>query len=132
MPLRLARVAEPPRSVRIAHDALKLVVGTQGISAGRHEFEHTREDLFIDTCIRQARAHFGQKIRLAKRAGAGAGHDMLCEHIEPAGSELLAIALALVDRLLRGDRFEELETIAGHKQSTTRLIEPVIGAADAL
>ena len=34
---------------------------------------------------------------------------MLGEYVEPAGAEVLAIALALIDRLLGGCRFEKFE-----------------------
>ncbi len=57
---------------------------------------------------------------------------MLREHVEPAGPEILAVALSLVDRVLGRLRLEELEAVAGHEDRATRLVESVVGAADAL
>ena len=57
---------------------------------------------------------------------------MLSEHIQTAGPERLAITLTFVDRLLGGDGFEKFEAVARHDQRLARLVEPVVGAPDAL
>ena len=49
---------------------------------------------------------------------------MLSQHIEPAGPEILPIALAFVDRLLGRRRLEKLEPVAGDEDCATGLIEP--------
>jgi hypothetical protein len=48
------------------------------------------------------------------------------------GRNVLAIALALVHRILGRHGFEEFEPVARHQQSAAGAIEPVVGAADAL
>ena len=57
---------------------------------------------------------------------------MLGKNVEPAGAEILAVALAFVDGILGRRRFEELETVAGHQHGATGLVEPVVGPADPL
>ena len=132
MALCLLGMAQAPDAVCVAHDAFELVVGLQGISAGFHEREDTLPDLFVQPGIGQARADFRQQLGFLERCCAGAGHHVLGQHVEPAGPEFLAIALTLVDRLLRGRRLEEFEPVARHEQGATGLIEPVVGPPDAL
>ena len=57
---------------------------------------------------------------------------MLGQHIEAAGAEHLAIALALGDGLAGGEGLEEFEAVAGDEQRARGAVEPMVGAADAL
>ena len=129
---RLLGVRQPPEPVPALHDAAETIIGAQRIAPGRDELEHARESPGIDHCIGQRRAQFRQQRRLVERAGAGAGHDVLRQDVEPARTEGLAIALALVDRIDRRHRLQELEAVARHDQRLARAVEPMIGAADAL
>src|SRR3546814_11824124 len=57
---------------------------------------------------------------------------MLREHVERAGAEAVGVAFARRDGIERGARFEIFEAVARHDQRATRLVEPVVRAADAL
>ena len=57
---------------------------------------------------------------------------MLSQNVQTPRPEIFAIALALVDGIARRRRFEEFETVARHEQRGRRLIETVVGTADAL
>ncbi len=57
---------------------------------------------------------------------------MLGEHIEPAGAECLAIALALIDRVLGRHRFEEFKPVARHQHRAAGRIEPMARPPDPL
>ena len=57
---------------------------------------------------------------------------MLGKHIEPAGAKVLAVALALIDRILGRGCLEKLESVARYEQRAAGLIKPVVGAPDPL
>ncbi len=50
----------------------------------------------------------------------------------PPMLQAIAVEFARHHRIARGFAFQHLETVGGHKQRARRLVEPVIGAADAL
>ncbi len=130
--MRLLRMREPPRAIRFTRYSLEFVVSPQRVSAGCDEFEHAAPHIIIDLRIGPAGTHLGEQCPFLKRSCAGAGHHMLGEHIEPAGAKIFAIALALIHRFHRCGCFEKLETIARHQQRAAGLVEPMIGAANAL
>ena len=132
MALRLLGMRQPPHALAVAHNALELVIGLERIAAGFDEGEHALPHRVIDPGIGQARAQLGEQFTLLERRGAGTGHDMLREHVEPPGAKLLAVTLALVDRFLGRGGFEEFEAIAGHQQRPAGLVEPVVGTPDTL
>ena len=132
MALRLLGMRQPPDALAVAHDALELVIGLERIAAGFDEGEHALPHSVIDPGIGQARTQFGEQFTLLERRGAGTGHDMLREHVEPAGAKLLAVTLALVDRFLGRGGFEEFEAISGNQQRPAGLVEPVVGTPDTL
>ena len=84
----------------IAHDPPELVICLERIAAGGDEMQHAPPFLLADPGIGLRGAHLLEQLRLVERRGACAGHDVLGQHVEPAGPEGLAVALALVDRFL--------------------------------
>ena len=125
-------MAEAPDTVTVAHDALELVVGPQRIAARGDEGQHALPHLLVDPGIGEAGADFGQQCLLLERGRAGAGHDMLRQHVEAAGAEVLSVALAFVHGFLGRGRLEKLEAVAGDQQGAAGLVEPVVGTPDAL
>ena len=67
-----------------------------------------------------------------KGPDAGHAHDVLGQHVEPAGARPVAVELARVERVERSAAFQHLEAVGRHQQRPARLVEPVVGAADAL
>jgi hypothetical protein len=57
---------------------------------------------------------------------------MLGEHVERAGAEAVGIERAFLDRVEGGARLQIFEAVAGDEDRLRRLVEPVVGAADAL
>ena len=57
---------------------------------------------------------------------------MLGQHVEAPVSEVPAIEITRVQRLLRGDALQHLEAVGGDHDGPTGLVQAVIGAADAL
>ena len=57
---------------------------------------------------------------------------MLGKHIKTAGREHLAVARSIKHRLLRCHRLKKFKPVARHQNGATGLVQPVIGAADAL
>ena len=125
-------MGQSPHTFAVARDALELVVGLQRVSAGGYELQHARKLLGIDCGIGPAGADFGEKLVLAKWRGAGAGHDMLGQHVEATGTKILAITLAFVHRLHCCSRLQKFKSIARHQQRAAGLVKPVIGAAYTL
>ena len=125
-------MADPPGAVGIAGQPLEPVVGAKRIAAALDEAEDAREGLRIEPGIRRGAAHLVEQRLLAERAGAGDRHDVLGEHVERAGAEDLGVELALLDRVEGGARLEIFEAVAGNEDRLARLVEPVVGAADAL
>ena len=131
-PRGMLGMGQPPQPVAAQGDPPEPVIGLQRIAAGRDEIEHPFPRRRIDPGVGLAGPDLGQQIGRGEGPGAGAGHDVLGQHVEPAGAERLAVALALLDRLFGGKRLEEFKPIARHQQRPTGLIEPVVGPPDPL
>ena len=132
VPRGVLGVGEAPHPTGILHDAAELVVGLERVSAGRNEHQHPFPVGLLEPGVGEAGTHFGEQRAFFERPCTGAGHDVLGEHVEPARTEILAVALALVDRVLGSGRLEELEAVARHQQRAARAVEPVVGTPDAL
>ena len=104
----------------------------QRIAAGRDEIQHFGKGLVAQAGIGRGGAELGEQFAFLERPGAGDGEDVLGEHVERSGPEVLRVELAVVDRVERGARLEIFEAVAGHDDALARLVEPVIGAADPL
>ena len=66
------------------------------------------------------------------RLGAGGADDMLRQHVEAGRPRRIAVELARLDRLQCRQRLQHLETVGRRDHGAARLVEPVVGAADAL
>ena len=106
---------DPPNAVRTAHQFLKLIIRPQRVSAGRYELQHVAKCFRCNPAIGQRRLHFIQHARLIKWRGAGAGHDMLRQYVQSAAAKILAVAHALVHRIIGRLRLQIFETIARHQ-----------------
>ena len=72
-----------------------------------------------------------ERIRIERRR-AGAAQNMLRQHVEPALAQPVAVEFAGHHRIARRFAFQHLEAVRRHQQRLRRLVEPMIGAADAL
>ena len=86
----------------------------------------------VQPSIGHRTAYLAQQRRAIERPGAGPRHNVLGQHIEPAGTKCLAVALAFVDRLLGRHRLEKFKAVARYQQGPAGRIEPVIGPPDPL
>ena len=67
-----------------------------------------------------------------KRRPASAAEDVLGEHIERAEARRRGVLRILGDGVDGGAAFQHLEAVRGHEHGLRRLIEAMVGAADAL
>ena len=108
------------------------VVALQRIAAGRDEIDHGVEIRARQRAIGRGRLHLRiQLVRVERRRARHAQH-MLRQHVEPAVAQPLAVEFARHHRLARRFAFQHLEAVGGHQQRAARLVQAVIGAADAL
>ena len=108
------------------------IVGRQRIATGRHEIERVVEILSRQVAIGLRAPHLGKEGLAVDRLGAGGAHDVLRQHVEAGRSWRIAVEFARLDGLQRGQRFQHLETIGRGDHGAAGLVEPVVGAADAL
>jgi hypothetical protein len=127
-----ARMADPPQPVAAVGQPLEPVIGAQRVSPVGDEGEDALEHLLGQRRIGQGGADLVQHLCSVERRGAGAGHDVLREHVERAGAEDVGVELAFIDRVQCGASLEIFESVAGDEDRLARLVEPVVGAANAL
>jgi hypothetical protein len=133
MLLRDAGIAGAPAiGFLILNDTAIAVVDFQRVAACGDKIDGAIEVRAGEIGERRGRDHFGVKLIRIERFAAGAAHDVLREAFDRAEPRPAAIHRAFGDGLLRSATFKHFEAIAGREQRARRLIEPVIGAADAL
>ena len=82
--------------------------------------------------IGRGAAHFFVELVGDERLAAGAAQDVLRQHVERAGARRRRVLRIVRDGVERGAAFEHLEAVGRHQHAARGLIQPVIGAADAL
>ena len=127
-----ARMADAPCAIGIPRQPGEAIISLQRIAARFDEMQHLRQHLARQSGIRRGTVDLRQQVRLAKRAGAGEAHDVLRQHVQRAGAEDVRVQLARLHRIQRGARLEIFEAVARYDQRLARLVQPVVGAADAL
>ena len=108
-----------------------LVVGER-IAAGRHELHDLVEALAQQALIGRGARHLAIELVGVERRGAGRAEHVLRQHVERARPRRRRILRAFLGRFERRLAFEHLEAVGRHQQRLARLVQPVIGAADAL
>ena len=132
MALRMLGMGQPPDACFVAHDPLELVISAQGVAAILDKAEYALPIFRCDPAVCERRAHFAKQRILLERPRTGTCHHMLRQHVEPAGPEILTIALTRINRIFRCGCFEEFEAVARHQDRTAGHVQAVIGAADPL
>jgi hypothetical protein len=108
------------------------IVVLERISARRHEVDNAVEILAGEMAIRRRGDDLGiERIRV-ERCGARHAQHMLRQHVEPTVMARLAVKFARHHRVAGGLAFQHLEAVGGTSSARDWLVEPVIGAADAL
>ena len=130
--LRHARVAHAPQPVGPAHDLGVALVGAERVAAGGDEIDHRLEILVREPAVGRGGAHL--LVERADVEGLGAGHaeHVLGEHVEGAEARVGRVLRRLVHGVERRPAFEDLEAVGRHEIGLGRLVEAVVGAADAL
>ena len=123
---------DAPAPVAFRDQTAETVVGFQRIAAGGDEVQHLGEGLVLQSRIGRRGADFREQLLLLERRRAGDREDVLREHVERSGPEILGVELAVVDGVERGACLEIFEAVAGHDSAFARLVEAMVGAADAL
>ena len=108
-----------------------LVVGER-IAAGRDEAHDLVEAFARQSLIGRCARHLAIKRIGVEGLGAGHAEHVLGEHVERAWPRRRGVLRALFRRLERRLALDHLEAVRRHEQRLARLVEPVIGAADAL
>ena len=110
---------------------IPLVVGER-IPAGRHELQHLVEPLAQQALIGRGARHLAIELVGVERSGAGRAEHMLGQHVERARPRGRRVLRALFRRFEGCLAFHHLEAVGRHQQRLARLVQPVVGAADAL
>ena len=123
---------DAPAAVRAAADLGEPLVGVQRVAAGGDEIDRGVEIRAGEARIGRGGAHLGVEIVGAKRRAAGGAEHVLRQHVERAGAHRRRVLRVVGDRVDRGAAFEHLEAVGRDQHGLGRLVEPVVGAADAL
>ena len=78
------------------------------------------------------RQHLLVELVAVDRLGAGAADDVLGQHVEAGRPRRIAVELARLDGFEGGERFQHLEAVGRRDHGAAGLVQPVVGAADAL
>ena len=130
--LRDARMGDAPAAVLALPDFGEALVGLERIAAGGDEIDRGVEIGARERRIRRGGAHFGVKLVGQKRRADSAAEDVLRQNVERAGAQRRRVLRVLGHRVDGGAAFQHLEAVGRHQHGFGRLVEPVIGAADAL
>ncbi len=82
--------------------------------------------------VRRGGLHLAIKLVGDERLAAGAAEHVLRQHVERADAQRRRVLGMVGDRADRGVAFQHLEAVGRNENAARRLVEPVIGAADAL
>src|SRR5690606_26845828 len=127
-----AAVADPPEIVGALADAREALVIAERIAAGGDEIDDTREGLAVEIAIGEGGDGFLIETVGIEWRGAGHAEDVLGKHVEGAGADRRRVLRAEIVGVEGGAAFHHLEAIRRHENGARRLVEAVIGAADAL
>ena len=130
--LRDARMGDAPAAVLALPDLGEALVGLQRVAAGGDEIDHGVEIGARERGIGRGGAHLAIELVGEERLAAGAAEHVLRQHVERAGAQRRRVLRVLGDRVERGAAFQHLEAVGRHQHAARRLVQPVVGAADAL
>ncbi len=104
----------------------------QCVAAVGNESEHAVEGLAIKRRIRRGGDDLGVERRGIEVAGTRRAENVLRQHVERTLARKGDVLRAGLSRIDGGAAFQNLEAVGGHEDRLRGLIEPVVGAADAL
>ena len=130
--MRHLRIGDAPQAILGLFDLGEAIVGLQRIAASGDEIERVVEILARQIGIRLGRTDFLIEGIGLKRFGTGHAENMLAQHIQTADAPRWRILFAGLGGIDGGAAFEHFEAIGWHQQRARRLVEAMIGAADAL
>ena len=107
-------------------------VGAQGIAAGGNKIEHAVELGVRQIAIGPGAPDFGEQLIGKDRRGARHAQHMLSQHVIAASDRVFAVLMAFGDGFDGRLAFEHFKAVGRHEDGLGRLVEPVIGAANAL
>ena len=108
------------------------VVASQRIAAGRGEGDDVVERPAVEAGIWLRRAHLVIELVGEEGHAAGGSEHVLREHVEGAGAGDRRVLRAGIGGIHRRAAFQHLEPVGGDQHGLGGLVEPVVGAADAL
>ena len=125
-------MADAPAAVLPLPDLGEALVGLQRVAAGGDEIEHRVEIGACEPGIRRGARHLREQFIGEERLAAGAAEHVLRQHVERAGPRRRRVLRIVDDGADRGAAFQHLEAIGRHQNAARRLVQAVVGAADAL
>ena len=109
------------------------LVGFERVAAVGDEAEHAVERLArCSGRVRCGRDHLGVELGRIEVAGAGRAENVLRQHVERSLARERHVLLAGLGGIDRGAALQHLEAVGRHQHRLRGLVEPVVGAADAL
>ncbi len=127
-----ARVADTVAPVLVGPDFCKALIDLQGVAASGNEIDHGVEIRPREIGEGRGGPDFLEQVIGPERLAAGAAQHVLRQHVERAGAQRRSVLRALGDRLDGRLAFQHLKAVRRDQHRPRRLVEPVIGAADAL
>ena len=121
-----------PAVILTAPDLGEALVGLERVAAGGDEIDRRVEIGARQSRIGRGGAHFVVEFIGEKRLADRAAENVLRQHVERAGAQRRRILGILGDGVDRRAAFEHLEAVGRHQHGFRGLIEPVVGAPDAL
>ena len=98
----------------------------------RDEGQRLVEGRPVDVAVRLGGGDLGVEVLRRERPGAGHAENVLAHRVERAGAGDGGVLRADGGGVDGGTTLQHLEAVRGHEQRAARLVEPVVGAADAL
>ena len=114
------------------HQPLPAVIGAERIAAGGDEIQAVVKLGPGEGGVGASGDDFGIKGGGVKGGGAGAGEDVLAEHIARAGAAGFAVQRVGAGGFHRGLAFHHLKAVGGHQKRLGGRVVAVVGATDAL
>ena len=131
--LRHARMGDAPAAGLVLPDLGEALVGLERVAAGGDEIDSRVEIAHARGRHRARRRALRRRARRRRNGSpTGAAENMLRQHVERAGAQRRRVLRVLGDGVDRGAAFQHLEAVGRHQHGLRGLVEPVIGAADAL
>ena len=126
------RVRQSQAAVVGGFQPRETLVVAQRVAAGRDEVDRAIEVGACEVGIGQGRAHLGEQFIGAERPRARHAEDVLREDIDGAAAMDDGVLFAGERCFERGAAFQHFEAIGRDENGVRRLVEAVVGAADAL